>query len=443
MTTRAIVAAMALLSGVCAASPGRGQTAEPATPPRPRHVSYYYDAFKQGVTRPISRATDAALLVRKTTGRRREAANVDDLDQVRLPSRWWQPRLGFRPVSVEQMLRGPGRDPGPAPGKLMVTKLKTQGVSPGFTVKDSRGERFAIKFDPPNYPELATGADVVVSYLYWAAGYNVPENSIVTFRRGDLEIATGADYRDETGKKRPLTAPVIDHALSRVRVGPDGTYRAVASRWIAGGLGEWEYQGRRRDDPEDLIPHELRRDVRGLWTLCAWVNNTDCSARNTFDAWVTEGGRSFVRHYLIDFSGALGSSSIAPQAYSSGSEYLLDYRAAGASIATLGLHVPRWERAIDPQIPSVGFIESQVFDPEHWRPFLPNPAFDEATDRDLRWGARIVGAFTDEHIRAAVAMGKYYDPRASEYLTKTLIERRDKLVKHWLGAENQAAAEVP
>ena len=72
----------------------------------------------------------------------------------------------------------------------------------------------------------------------------------------------------------------------------DGRYRAVASRFIKGKpLGEWEYRGRRKDDPEDLIPHEHRREVRGLWTINAWTNHTDCSARNTLDMWVTEGGR--------------------------------------------------------------------------------------------------------------------------------------------------------
>ena len=47
-------------------------------------------------------------------------------------------------------------------------------------------------------------------------------------------------------------------------------------------------------------------------------------------------------------------------------------------------------------------------------------------------GARIVAAFTDDHIRAAVARGRYSDPRAAEYLTRVLIERRDQIVRRWL-----------
>ena len=88
---------------------------------------------------------------------------------------------------------------------------------------------------------------------------------------------------------------------------------------------------------------------------------------------------------------------------------------------------------MDPQLPAVGFIESKVFDPVSWRPDYPNPAFDERTERDIRWGARIVAGFTDGHIRAVVAAAHYTDPRAAEYITLTLIERRNKLVSRWLG----------
>ena len=47
-----------------------------------------------------------------------------------------------------------------------------------------------------------------------------------------------------------------------------------------------------------------------------------------------------------------------------------------------------------------------------------------------------MAAFTDEHIRAAVAQGKYSDPRAAEYLVRVLKERRDKIAKRWLPPEH-------
>lgn len=411
--------------------------------PKPTKISYYYDAMDQSVFRPITRAFDAALLVRKLRGNRREAANVDANDQVHLPSTWWQPRVGFREVTVAQMLRGPGPGTGPAPGKWRVVKAKTQGITPGFQILDSEGTRFSVKFDPPRYPEMATGAEVVATYLYWAAGYNVPDNAIAYFRREDLVVGEGATWTDPFGRKAPITDAFLDQVLSRTTQRPDGTYRCVTSRFLKGRpLGEWEYRGRRLDDPEDLIPHQHRREIRGLWTVNAWTNHADCSARNTLDMWVTEGGRSFVRHHLIDFGACLGSASVDRHSYRTGHEYFMDFGTAATSLVTLGLKPFPWEEVEDPGLPSVGFFEDAAFDPEGWRPYLPNPAFDERTERDVRWGARIVAGFTDAHIRAAVERADYSDPRAVEYVTRTLMDRRDKLVRRWLGGRTGAAMDA-
>jgi len=85
-----------------------------ATPPKETDISYFYDIFEHSLVRPMTRMLDPALWVRKATGSPREAMNVDERDQVRLPSTWWQPRAGFRPLAAEQMLRGPGPG-GPMP----------------------------------------------------------------------------------------------------------------------------------------------------------------------------------------------------------------------------------------------------------------------------------------------------------------------------------------
>ncbi len=406
--------------------------------PPETHLSYYFDAFEQGIARPIARGLDPSRLVRKLGGKPREAVNVDDQDRVQLPSTWWQPRLGYKPVSIEDLLTGPGPGTGPAPGRWTVVKAKTAGVSKGFQMKDAAGDRFAIKFDPRPFPELGTSADAVVSKLYWAAGYNVPDNSIAYFRREDLDIAKDATHTI-AGQKIPINPEFIDSLLRDVPRQADGRYRVVASRFLKGKpLGEWRYDGRREADVEDLIPHPLRRELRGLWAINAWVNHTDCSARNTLDMYVTDGERSFVRHHLIDFSGCLGSASIAPQPLRSGHEYWADYGTIAKSLVTLALPPFKWERSVDPALPSVGFIESQTFDPGAWRPYLQNPALDERTERDIKWGARIVAAFRDEHIRAAVESGQYSDPRATDYLVHVLEERRDKIVNRWLTADEVA-----
>ena len=78
-------------------------------------------------------------------------------------------------------MRGPSDDTGPAPGKWMVSR-KANGVSPGFTITDSRGRRYFIKFDPPGHPELGTGAEVIVTRLFHALGYHVPQANIATLK---------------------------------------------------------------------------------------------------------------------------------------------------------------------------------------------------------------------------------------------------------------------
>ena len=430
------IATLVLLGSVV----GAPQAAAPAQPekntkPESRSTSGAYDLVQQSVFRPAARAFDVARIARKATGHPREAANVDATDQVRLPSTWWQPRVGFREVSVEQMLKGPGPGRGPAPGPWTVTKSKNAGVSSGFQMEDANGDNFIIKFDPPNFPEMATGTDVIGSYLFWAAGYNVPENTIKWFRREDLRIGKDATYTDARGRKQPMTDEYLSALLARVPRRPDGSYRCVASRYLAGKpLGPFRYSGRRKDDSEDMIPHELRRELRGMWTVAAWVNHADARSPNTLDMWVTDGGRSFVRHYLIDFGSILGSSALSLQRdYETGFEYYLDYGTMARMASTLGLYKAKWENVVDPKMPAVGFVESKQFDPEDWRPDFPNPAFDDRTDRDARWGARIVAGFSDDHIKAAVAAAHYSNASVSDYLTRVLIERRDKLTERWLG----------
>jgi hypothetical protein len=276
---------------------------------------------------------------------------------------------------------------------------------------------------------------VIGSRLFWAAGYNVPDNSIAWFRLENCDIAADATYTDGRGRKQPITRASIEQLLAKVSAPVDGGYRCSTSRFLEGKpLGPYEYFGRRKDDPEDLVPHELRRELRGLWTLCAWVNHADSRGPNSLDTWVKGDDRSYVRHHLIDFSAILGAGANGPRAYPTGSEYYVDGMVSGRALVTLGMAPFAWEPTVDPDIASVGFVESKEFDPSGWRPDYPNPAFDGRTTRDIRWGARIVAGFSDEMIRAAVAAGQYSDPRAEAYVLRILIERRDKLVRRWLGA---------
>jgi hypothetical protein len=104
----------------------------------------------------------------------------------------------------------------------------------------------------------------------------------------------------------------------------------------------------------------------------------------------------------------------------------------GYQLITLGLDPPYWSRAKYPDYKAVGRFESKVFDPEKWVPEYPNPAFLNALPDDQFWAAKQIMAFTNAEIAAIVSSGKITEPGAAEWITRCLIERRDKIGKAYL-----------
>ncbi len=51
---------------------------------------------------------------------------------------------------------------------------------------------------------------------------------------------------------------------------------------------------------------------------------------------------------------------------------------------------------------------------------------------DAFWAARLLTAFDDDLIRAAVKSAQFTDPEADAYLAQTLITRKDKILQTWL-----------
>jgi hypothetical protein len=255
----------------------------------------------------------------------------------------------------------------------------------------------------------------------------------VFFNRDQLVMGSKAKIRDAVGKERSMTVNDLDQILSRVPRTADGKYRAVASKFLVGKpVGPFEYYGTRADDPNDVFPHEHRRELRGLAVFAAWLNHDDSRSINTLDMLVKENDRQYVKHYLIDFGSTLGSASTNAQKPRAGHEFYWEFKPAIARIATLGLWDRPWIRAEYPNLPSVGAFESTVFDPKSWKPEYPNPAFMNLQPEDGYWAARIVMSFTDDDIRKIVRTGWLSDPRSEQYVVETLIQRRDKIGRYWL-----------
>ena len=406
--------------------------------PDERDPSLYWDAVNQSSFYLLESTLDLPRQYRKLTGDLKQAYNADVFGQVRDCS-WFTNRHGTHRMSSDEIRRGPNQIDGPdMSGSWMITRAKTEGVTPGFFIKDAAGETFVLKFDPVAYPELATGAEMVCTKLFYAIGYNVPENYLVTFDPANLQIKEGLQFKDRFGNKYPFTQDVLDGVLEKVAHGPDGRIRAIASRLLPGQpLGPFSYHGRRKDDPNDHIPHQHRRELRGLKVFAELVNHFDTKDHNSLDILVDEGGKRYIRHYLIDFGSTLGSDGDEPKSPIKGYAYVFDLEQAVVSLATLGLRRWSWEGAEADRIPpSVGYFESERFEPPGWKPLHANPAFDNMTHADAYWAARIIAAFTEEDVRACVEAAAYSDPAATDYLVQTLMERRRKILNYYYGKVN-------
>ena len=396
----------------------------PVTSAKGRKISDVYDVFLNTFTTPGERQPKKGPAI--------PALGVNTLGEVTDPA-WYVGRHYFQPMSVEDLMRGPGNATPPAEGSWTVISAKNEGITPGFTIRDLKGEVYVMKFDPMNNPEIASAADVISSKIFYALGYHVPENYIVRFDRSRLKLGEDTRFVDQTGRRRKMSHQDLADILVNVPRDAEKKYRALASRYLVGKpVGPRRYHGTRRDDPNDTIPHEHRRDLRGFRVFCAWLDHDDSRAINSLDMIVNEGGVPFIKHYLVDFGSTLGSASDGPNSPRSGFEELFSWTSSAKEFFTFGLYVPRWARARYPNLPSVGRFEYELFDPETWTPEYHNPAFSNMLPDDAFWAARQVMAFTDEQIGAIVRTGELSDSRAAEWVTKCLIERRNKIGRDFL-----------
>ena len=364
-----------------------------------------------------------------------KAKNVNTIDEVP-DSNWFTNRILARSVTLDEAARGAVTAPGPAPGPMTVTRAKPAGISPGFVLRDSAGVSWFVQFDAEKYPEAASGASMVANRIFHLLGYWQMEYHIADLRLETLTIGPKAVTETPSGKIRQLDHDDLLKLLERSARQEGGTYRMLASRAVPDSLGGFRYYGTRPDDPNDVVPHEHRRELRALKVFGAWTNLVDMKDGNTVDALVRDGGRTVVRHYLQDVGSTFGTGALGPREWDEGYEYLYEGAAMGKRLASLGFYLRPWQTVPYTEHRSIGRFEGDEFDPTTWRPRAPTAAFLNARADDNFWAARRVMAFSDELIRAVVATGQFSDPAAERHLAEVLIKRRDRIGRAYLPVIN-------
>lgn len=345
-------------------------------------------------------------------------------------STWFTNRIGRRPMTPDELRRGPTDHRGPPDlsAPLAVVSRKPTGVQVGYIVEDRRGVRYIIKFETRDHPDLQSANHVPVQRLLWAAGYNVPNDGIAVLRRDQL-----------ISRDPQIDAARIDRDLASVAREPSGGYRILYSEFLPGKPnGGFEPHGTRADDPNDTIPHELRRELRGLGLLSSWLQHTDLRMFNTLDMWTEDPerpGRHYVVHYLLDFGKSLGVFVKTNRRHDDNHATLFDRHVLKSALA-FGLWKRPWEDVRDPGIPAVGTFDVETYRPGDSTPHSPYWPFVVADRFDNLWAVDIMLELTEAHIRAALETGRYPDPRAVDYLARVLVGRQRKAARYWLARVN-------
>ncbi|NUP06926.1 MAG: hypothetical protein HOW73_12810 [Polyangiaceae bacterium] len=368
-----------------------------------------------------------------------EAKNVNAMDEVP-DSSWFTNRIGVRPFTKEELVRGscpetmldPEKD---ADGSWVIDQGKPNGANPGFRVNIKGVGKFMLKADQAREGEKATGATAIATRIYHAAGWYAACDTVVYVPKRLLSLKPGLKFADNSGVEKNFDQPAMEKILEGAQK-RNGEYRMLASRWLDGRtVGPFKYEETRRDDPNDVIDHEDRRDLRGARLIAAWLGHFDSREQNSMTTWHAVDSKNkdaspgYTLHWYLDLGDCFGShwewDSLNRRINKS---YYFDPGDVAADLLTLGIpHRPWDEGKVVKGAELFAYFPLDDFEPEDWKGGYPNPAFQRMTEHDGAWAARIITRFSDDLVAEAVKVGDYSDKFHTEVLTKALIKRRNKI----------------
>ncbi len=453
--------ALMTLVAACAAAPGRFALRAPLsvdtdlrsvslpcrpdpTDKDPHHMSctprpYVSPIIWDGADNMLFRPLAEAWAFQAST----EAVNANSLDEVP-DSSWFVNRIGARPMSIEELTLGAcepkdALDPDSAEdGSWVIDHGKTEGSSLGFRVK-VHGRKYLFKVDT-DAPERPSAASIIGAAAYNAVGFNTSCEQIVYFRPSLLFLTPGLKSQGNFDGERPFDRAALDRILAKAPRRGDKV-RFQASLWLPGKtLGPFRYEGTRKDDPNDVIPHQDRRELRGGRLLAAWLDHFDAREENSMDTWMSDrkdqpdSSPGHVVHYYLDTSDCIGSAwdwdEITRRL---GQSYVADWSDMARDFVTLGIPLRPWDRVrLTAGFEAFNYFDVANFDPETWKNEYANPSFDRMTERDGAWMARILARFTPERVRALAGMGRFAWAGDTEYLARVLEGRLEKILSRYL-----------
>jgi hypothetical protein len=374
-----------------------------------------------------------------------EAVDVNSLDEVP-DSSWFVNRYGVaasgdKDVGLTACGASQILDPqSAADGTWVVDKGKGNGSSPGFRVTIPGKGKYMLKGEPTDQPERPSAASVVGAAVYHLAGYNTSCEQIVYFKPSLLKLLPGLRSTANFGDDKAFDQKALDKILADAPK-RGGLVRMQASAWLPGYLiGPFRYKGTRADDPNDVVAHEDRRELRGGRLLAAWIDHFDAREQNTMDTWLadrdegTDESPGHVVHYYLDTSDCLGSEWAWDEiSRRLGYSYIIDWGDIGTDFVTLGIPTRPWDRVRHvPQREIFGYFDVKNFEPDKWKNEYPNPAFSRMTERDGAWMARILAHFTPQRIEALAKAADFTDPESASYLASVLEGRLRRILARYL-----------
>lgn len=421
----------------CRADPTPSDPNHVVCAPEPSFSPIVWDGADNLFFRPLSEALGIVV-----TG---EAVDVNSMDEVP-DSSWFTNRLGVRPMSSRELLLGDCEpvqivDPDQfADGSWVIDKGKMGGSTDGFRVVIPGKGKYLLKAEDNTESEHSSAAQTVGAAVYHAAGYYTTCEQVIYFKPSLLKLNPGLRWKHNFGDETDFDQAALDKVLAHCPT-KGGAVRMQASEWLPGySVGPFKYLGTRSDDPNDVIPHDDRRELRGMRVLASWIDRFDARSANTLDTWMAEDKNApdtspgHLIHNQMDTSEALGSEwQWDPISKRLGRSYVLDWGDLSSDFFSLGIPIRSWDTAEKVAgKETFAYFRADDFVPDQWKNEYPNAAFSRMTERDAAWMARILARFTPEAIHGIAGLARYSDPANTAYLESVLQRRLSKILDRYL-----------